>query len=85
MQSKGMSDDAIVGAFVQEEGVVALSSPPSESFGGLVTWLMPGFVLLIGFYIYMRFVRGNRQAPAPMSAEDKALLERYRGRLGDDE
>jgi len=85
MQSKGMNDDAIVGAFVQEEGVVALSSPPSGSLGGFITWVMPGVVLLIGFFIYMRFVRGNRQAPAPISVEDQALLDRYRGHLGDDE
>jgi cytochrome c-type biogenesis protein CcmH/NrfF len=85
MQAKGMSDDAIVGAFVQEEGVVALSSPPSGSLGGLIAWVMPGVALLIGFYIYMRYVRRHRQAPAPISAEDQALLERYRGHLGDDE
>ena len=46
---------------------------------------MPGIMLLVGFYIYMRYVRGHRQAPAPISAEDKALLDRYRGQLGDDE
>ena len=85
MQTKGMSDDAIVGAFVQEEGVVALSSPPSGNLGGLITWIMPGVMLLLGFYIYMRYIRGNRQAPAPISAEDQALLDRYRGHLGDDE
>ncbi len=73
MQSKGMSDDAIVNTFVQEEGVVALSSPPSGSLGGLITWIMPGVMLLIGFFIYMRYVRRNRQAPAPISAEDQAL------------
>jgi cytochrome c-type biogenesis protein CcmH/NrfF len=85
MQSKGMSDDAIVSTFVREEGVVALSSPPSASLGGLITWIMPGLMLLVGFYIYMRYVRGSQQAPAPISAEDQALLDRYRSQLGDDE
>ena len=37
-----MSDDAIVSTIVREEGIVALSSPPSGSLGGLITWLMPG-------------------------------------------
>ena len=45
---------------------------------------LTGVVLLIGFYIYMRYIRGNRQAPAPISAEDQALLDRYRSQLGDD-
>jgi cytochrome c-type biogenesis protein CcmH/NrfF len=85
LQSKGMSDDQIVGTFVREEGVVALSSPSSGSLGGLITWVMPGLMLLLGFYIYMRYVRGNRQAPAPISVEDQALLDRYRGHLGDDD
>jgi cytochrome c-type biogenesis protein CcmH/NrfF len=85
LQAKGMSDDQIVNTFVREEGVVALSSPPSGSLGGLITWLMPGVVLLIGFYIYMRYVRGNRQAPAPISPEDQVLLDRYRSQLGDED
>jgi len=84
LKSKAMTDDEIVNTFVREEGVVALSSPPSESIGGLITWLMPGVVLLIGFYIYMRFIRSNRHAPAPISHDDQALLERYRSQLGDD-
>jgi cytochrome c-type biogenesis protein CcmH/NrfF len=85
MQATGMSDNAIVDRFVQEEGSVTMSAPPSGSLGGLITWLMPGVMLLVGFFIYMRYVRGNRQAPVPMSAEDHALLERYRGHFGDDE
>lgn len=85
MQASGMSDDAIVDRFVQEEGGVTLSAPPSGSIGGLITWFMPGIMLLIGFYVYMRYVRGNRQAPAPVSAEDQALMDRYRAHLGDDE
>lgn len=84
LKSQGMSDDQVVNTFVREEGVVALSSPPSASLGGLITWVMPGVVLLIGFFIYTRYVRGNQETPAPMSAEDQALLERYRGHLGDD-
>jgi cytochrome c-type biogenesis protein CcmH/NrfF len=45
MQKAGLSDDAIVNTFVREEGVVALSSPPSGSLGGLITWVMPGVAL----------------------------------------
>src|SRR5438445_776847 len=84
MQKAGLGDDAIVNTFVREEGVVALSSPPSGSLGGLITWVMPGVALLIGFFIYVRYVRGNRQAPARISPGDQALLERYRDQLRDD-
>jgi cytochrome c-type biogenesis protein CcmH/NrfF len=81
MKSQGLSDDAIVNTFVQEEGAVALSSPPSGSIGGLITWLMPGIVLLAGFLVYLRFVRGHRQSPQPVSAADQALMDRYRTQI----
>lgn len=84
MKKAGMSDDAVVNTFVREEGVVALSSPPSGSIGGLITWIMPGVVLLIGFYVYLRYVRGNQQTPAPLSPADLAAMERFRGQIDRD-
>lgn len=84
MKQAGMSDDAIVNTFVREEGVVALSSPPSGSIGGLITWIMPGVALLIGFLLYMRYVRGNQQAPAPLSPADLAAMERFRAQIDRD-
>jgi|tagenome__1003787_1003787.scaffolds.fasta_scaffold20167660_2 cytochrome c-type biogenesis protein CcmH/NrfF len=81
MKAQGASDDDIVNTFVREEGVVALSSPPSGSLGGLITWLMPGVMLLIGFFVYVRYVRGNQQKPLPISAEENAAMERYRSQL----
>jgi cytochrome c-type biogenesis protein CcmH/NrfF len=84
MKAQGVSDDEIVNTFVREEGVVALSSPPSGSLGGLITWVMPGIVLLIGFFVYLRYVRGNQQQPIPISAEEHAVMERYRSQLDQD-
>jgi len=84
MKQAGMSDDAIVNTFVREEGVVALSSPPSSSIGGLITWVMPGVALLIGFFIYVRYVRGHQQAPAPLSPADLAAMERFRAQIDRD-
>jgi cytochrome c-type biogenesis protein CcmH/NrfF len=84
MQKAGLNDDAIVNTFVREEGVVALSSPPSGSLGGLITWVMPGVALLIGFFIYVRYVRGNQQQPAPLSPADLAAMERFRAQIDRD-
>lgn len=82
MKSQGMSDDAIVSTFVREEGTVALSSPQPLS---LLTWLGTPIALLIGFWVYTSFLRKNRKAPAPITAEDQAMLERYRSQLEPDD
>ena len=81
MKSKGMSDTAIVSDIVREQGIVALASPPTEGLGPIVTWVMPGVVLLIGFWIYSAFVRRHRKAPAPLTTRDESLIERYRTQM----
>ncbi len=81
LKAKGMSDGGVVNAIVREEGIVALASPPGEGLGPLVTWLMPGVVLLIGFFIYWTFVRRHRQEPAPLTQVDQTLIDRYRGQM----
>ncbi len=80
-KQKGMTDDAIVNAVVREEGIVALASPPSNGLGPIITWVMPGLVLVLGFFVYTAFVRRNRKTPVPISATDEALIERYRGQM----
>ncbi len=81
LKQKGMSDDAIVNSVVAEEGIVALASPPTSGFGPIVTWVMPGVVLAIGFFIWTAFVRRNRKAPAPLTPADESLIERYRSQI----
>ncbi len=81
MKAGGLSDADIVNTIVREQGVVALSSPPTGNFGGLITWIMPALVLLIGFFIYSSFVRRNRKAPQPLSASDQAMIERFRAQI----
>jgi cytochrome c-type biogenesis protein CcmH/NrfF len=80
MQAVGISDDAIVQTIVQEEGIVALSSPPGTGWG-LLTWVMPGIVLLLGFFAYTQWVRRNKGVPTAMTATDTALLERFRDQI----
>jgi cytochrome c-type biogenesis protein CcmH/NrfF len=81
MKKRGMSDDAVVNTIVREEGVVALSSPPSGSIGGVITWIMPGVILLVGFFIYSSYVRRNRKAPEPLSPVDQATIDRFRAQI----
>ncbi len=80
-KQKGMSDDAIVNAVVREEGIVALASLPATGLGPIVTWLMPGLVLLIGFFIYWAFVRRHRKEPVPLTTGDQTLIDRYRDEI----
>jgi cytochrome c-type biogenesis protein CcmH/NrfF len=75
-----MSDANIVNAIVREEGVVALAAPPAD-IGGVITWMMPAVALLIGFFIYSRFVRRNRKDPEPLSAADRAMIDRFRAQI----
>ena len=81
LKQTGMSDDAIVSQIVQEEGIVALASPPSEGVWPILTWVMPGIALVIGFLIYSSWVKRNKQEPVPLSATDKATLERFKGQI----
>lgn len=84
MKKAGMSDAAIVDRFVQEEGAVALSAPPTGSLGGLIAWVMPGVALAIGFFIWVRFVRRNQQEVKPLTAKEQAALERYKSQFEED-
>jgi cytochrome c-type biogenesis protein CcmH/NrfF len=81
MKQKGMSDDAIVSAVVREEGIVALSSPPAEGMGPIITWLGPGIALLLGFGVYSWYIRRNRKEPAPLMPVDQAVLDRFRAQI----
>jgi cytochrome c-type biogenesis protein CcmH len=76
MKQTGASDDDIVNTIVREDGIVALAAPPGEGLG-LLTWVMPGVVLLIGFFVYQRWVRRNQKDPEPITAVDQAVLDRF--------
>jgi cytochrome c-type biogenesis protein CcmH/NrfF len=81
MKAKGMSDGDIVNSIVRAEGIVALASPPAAGLGPIVTWVMPGLVLVIGFFVYSAFVRRHRKEPAPLSEVDEKLIERFRAQI----
>jgi cytochrome c-type biogenesis protein CcmH/NrfF len=81
LKQKGLSDSAIVNEIVREQGIVALASPPGEGLGPIVTWVMPGVALVIGFLIYSAFVRRNRKPSEPLTETDRSLIERYQGQI----
>jgi cytochrome c-type biogenesis protein CcmH/NrfF len=78
-----------VNNIVREEGAVALATPPTDNFGGILTWVMPGVVLVVGFFIWSAYVRRNQKTPEVISAADQAKIEKYRAQmdkeLGDSE
>ncbi len=78
MQGRGMSDDAIVNTFVKEEGPIALSSPLPLH---LITWLATPIAALLGFWIYVRFVKKNQRAQEVLTADDHAMINRYRAQM----
>ena len=81
MKMTGMSDQDIINTIVREQGAVALATPPTATFGGIITWVMPGIALLLGFWVYTAYVRRNRKAPEPLSQADRAAIERYRNQM----
>lgn len=71
-QTEGQSDEVIVAAFVKDNGLSALSAPPTEGFS-LVGWLMPFAALAAGVglvWLYItRFRKPATAAPAPPADE----------------
>jgi cytochrome c-type biogenesis protein CcmH/NrfF len=80
MKARGVADNDVVTAIVREEGIVALASPPAEGFA-LITWIVPPLVLLMGFFVYSRYVRRNRREAEPLSPVDQAVIERFRAQI----
>lgn len=83
-KQKGMTDNAIVESVVHEEGIVALSSPPGQGLGPIITWVMPGLVLVLGFFVYSAFVRRHRRTSPALTETDQALMDRFRTEIDRD-
>jgi cytochrome c-type biogenesis protein CcmH len=81
MKMTGMSDQDVINTVVREEGTVALAAPSAGTLGGLITWVMPGIVLVAGFLVYSAYVKRNRKAPEPISEIDRAAIERFRSQI----
>ena len=80
MQALGKSDDEIVQSVVKEQGMQALSAPPSEGFN-LLAWVMPWIAVSFGLGIVWLFIRKMSRRPqtAGNAPEiDPEVLNRYR-------
>jgi cytochrome c-type biogenesis protein CcmH/NrfF len=79
MQKTGASDQSIVDAFVKEEGLEALSSPPTQGFS-LLGWIMPFIGICFGIVIitmwFKRFARPRAVAVGPEPVIDRRLQAR---------
>jgi cytochrome c-type biogenesis protein CcmH len=85
MQKAGKSDDDIVQVFVKEQGLQALSSPPTTGFSGLA-WIMPWVAIGFGLCAIYLFIRKfhPKHAPAGAPELDPETLERYRTNIDKD-
>lgn len=82
MLAAGMSDEAIVQAFVDERGIQALVTPPAEGFN-LLTWVMPVVAIAIGLLAVWWFIR-RMSRPALQPPVDEEVLDKYRDSIEKD-
>ncbi|MGD0014924.1 MAG: cytochrome c-type biogenesis protein [Bryobacteraceae bacterium] len=85
MVNAGLSDQAILDAFVKAYGPRILLKPPAEGFN-LLGWVMPFIGILVGlalvWYVIRRFRRPAALAAGPEM--DAATLARYQERIEKD-
>jgi cytochrome c-type biogenesis protein CcmH len=82
MQAEGKSDQEIVDAFVKEEGIRALVTPPAEGFN-LLAWAMPFVMIGIGLGAIWWFIR-RFSKPAAAPGIDPRIVERYQDAIEKD-
>ena len=79
MQAAGMSDQAILDQFVQENGKDILSVQPGTL--GLLTFYSAAFVgLILVVFVIRRYRRPPASAAGPQDA-DQAVLDRYHDQI----
>jgi cytochrome c-type biogenesis protein CcmH len=80
--SRGDSDSLVEQAFVQKYGPTVLAAPTTSGFDR-TAWIMPFFVLILGFGLVIYIVRIWKNRPAPAIADGlrpirSAELEQFR-------
>lgn len=86
LQAGGQADDQIVKSFVQEQGLQALSSPPTAGFSWMA-WIMPWIALGLGLFAIVLFIQKfhPKRAVANNAPDlDPEVLRRYRENIDKD-
>lgn len=86
MIDSGMSEQAILDAFVEKHGKIILRKPPAEGFY-LVGWIMP-FVAVAGglalLWLVLQNYLSRKTPPAAATPSDSQELARYREKIEKD-
>jgi cytochrome c-type biogenesis protein CcmH len=80
MIDDGMSDDAIIDAFVEKYGKTVLAAPPASGFD-LTAWVMPFAALAFGFGVIFYVVRRWRTQQAQMQTAGPVDVSKYQDRV----
>jgi cytochrome c-type biogenesis protein CcmH len=80
MQKAGMNDQQIVDAFVKEQGIVALATPPMQGFN-ILAWTMPFIAIAIGLVAIAFWMKRFRTVRPVLQPIDEVADERYRKRI----
>ena len=85
LQALGTPDDEIVKSFVQQQGLQALSAPPTTGFSGLA-WIMPWVAIGLGLCAIYLFIQKfhPKRATAGAPEIDSETLARYRANIDKD-
>ncbi|HEY3741949.1 MAG TPA: cytochrome c-type biogenesis protein CcmH [Bryobacteraceae bacterium] len=81
MAKKGMTDDQIVDVFVKENGIQALSVPPSQGFNAMV-WIMPWIAAALGLGAIAWYVKVHSK-PRPLEEVPAATLDHFHNEIED--
>jgi cytochrome c-type biogenesis protein CcmH len=80
MQKAGMGDQQIVDAFVKEQGIVALATPPMQGFH-LLAWTMPFVAIGIGLAAIAFWMKRFRRPRPALQPAEAVLDEKYQKRI----
>ena len=73
---EGKTKQQVIDVYVAEFGKRVLSKPPAEGFN-LTAWLMPPFVLLLGFFVVRSVLRTwSHSKPTPVTATSSSTNEK---------